>query len=127
MGMTKASILFLGALIFVSVPTSALFVLKAEVNDMMFVPKPRDREMMAKALTGRFGAKVVLLDLPVVNRDVNGYAALVQTTVPSGVYRSEMHTFSFERIDGRDVCLMTHLPWELEPLRTAYRTRYRGD
>lgn len=117
--------LVLGTVFLLALPVWGVFRLKAEYDRAMFVPRPRDRVTMAKALTERFGSKVALLELPVVNRDVNGYAALVRTTVPLGQYRSGEHTFSFERIGDHDVCLMTHLPWELKPLRATFLARAR--
>lgn len=115
----------LAALVLVGFPIWGIVRFKAIYDDAMFVPRPCDRATMVKALDERFGPKVTLLDLPVVNRDINGYAAVVRTAVPPGRYASEGHTFSFERIGGRDVCLMTILPWELKPLRATFLARSR--
>lgn len=95
-----------------------------QIDDMMFVPHPRDRATMANALRARFGDRVELLAVPVVNRDVNGFAGLVRGKLPEGTVVTREHVFAFERLKGRDVCLMTTRPYELPYLRSAFLARF---
>jgi hypothetical protein len=99
--------------------------MRGEFDRMMYVPRRQDRERMEKALAERFGTKVRLLSVPVVNRDVNGIAAYVE--VPKGwkltVYVSDSAVFSFEHFRGRPICLKTMALWELRDLRRTLQRR----
>lgn len=96
-----------------------LYWAKRDYDKMMFVPRTKDRQRMEVALRERFGPKVRLIEVPVVNRDVNGIATYVE--VPKGwkftVYVSDSAVFSFEHFRGRSICLKTMALWELRDLR----------
>jgi hypothetical protein len=103
----------------------SLFWLKGEYDTMMFVPRVEDRQRMEAALRERFGSKVRLIEVPVVNRDVNGIVGYVE--VPAGwrftVYVSDSSVFSFEYFRGRPICLKTMALWELRDLRRTLQRR----
>ena len=92
-------------------------------DEAMFAPHPRDHDRMAETLAARFGDRVRLLDVPVVNRDVNGIAGLVDTELKLGTYRAGQDLLVFERRKGRTFCLMAYRPWEIDALRRTLASR----
>jgi len=95
------------------------------VDEMMFKPHARDRVRMAAILAKRFGSKVRLIDVPFVDRDVNGIVGVVEAApgfVPKDLEEPGF-VLAFERRDGRLIALTATRPYELRLTRKNYRHR----
>lgn len=93
---------------------------------MMFAPRPGDFDRLRDALQSRFGAKVRLTRLLMVDRDVNGLVGVVESKVGLGrtIYSSDKEShpsrFRFERRGSQILCFAATEDWEVSCVEERY-------